>query len=60
MLAYPDEVGRFFTQLPHPKCLIKDGKGLGVVSSDQDLIEEIRQKWCGEPIEQTNHELYDF
>jgi predicted O-methyltransferase YrrM len=46
VLAYPDEVGKFFTQLPDPKCVLKDGKGLGVASSNRDLIEEIRQHWC--------------
>ncbi len=46
VLAYPEEVGKFFIQLPYPKCVLKEGKGLGIVSSNLDLIEEIRQTWC--------------
>ena len=43
--AYPDEVGKFFEELPFPKYLFSKGKGLGVVSANADLIEEIRKIW---------------
>ena len=45
VVAYPDEVGKFFEELPFPKYLFSKGKGLGVVSANADLIEEIRKTW---------------
>jgi hypothetical protein len=43
--VFPNEVGKFFAELSFPKFLFPNGQGLGVVSSNKDLIEKIRQKW---------------
>ena len=45
VVAYPTEVGKFFDELSAPKYLFTEGKGLGVVSNNQALIEEIRERW---------------
>lgn len=39
--AYPDDVGRFFNEITLPKTNFKNSAGLGVVSTDANLIEEI-------------------
>ena len=41
-LSFPDDVGRFFNELELPKINFPQSYGLGVVSTDADLIEEIR------------------
>jgi predicted O-methyltransferase YrrM len=43
VVSHPTQVGRFFNELPYPKYLFPHANGLGVVSSDEILIEEIRQ-----------------
>lgn len=43
VVAYPEEVGRFFVELPMPKFLFRHASGLGVASFDEALMEEIRQ-----------------
>jgi hypothetical protein len=43
VIAYPEEVGRFFVELPMPKFLFGHGAGLGVASFDEALMEEISQ-----------------
>ena len=45
VLSHPNEVGRFFTELPFPKFLCSNGNGLGVVCSNELLIAEIRELW---------------
>ncbi|MDE3045573.1 MAG: class I SAM-dependent methyltransferase [Verrucomicrobiota bacterium] len=45
ILSCPNEVGRFFKELPFPKILFPDHGGLGVICSDKKLIEEIRTDW---------------
>ncbi len=39
---YPGEVGRFFEELTLPKVFIPHGGGMGVASTDEALIEEIK------------------
>ena len=46
VVAFPDGAGRFFQGLPFPKVLIPHSCGLGIVSTDSLLVEEIRQKFC--------------
>ena len=43
--AYPGETGRFFEELPLPKFLFPHSSGLGVLSENSSLIEEIRKEW---------------
>jgi predicted O-methyltransferase YrrM len=45
VISYPSEVGRFFQELPFPKLLFPNNQGLGVISPNQALIEEIRTTW---------------
>jgi predicted O-methyltransferase YrrM len=42
VLSHPDEVGRFFNELPFHKCLLPHAKGLGVISTNKELIDEIK------------------
>jgi hypothetical protein len=44
VLAYPNETGRFFEELPFPKMIFTHGQGLGVACSDASLIEEINHR----------------
>ena len=41
-LSFPDDVGRFFNEIDLPKLNFPQSYGLGVVSTDAALIEEIR------------------
>jgi hypothetical protein len=40
--SFPDDVGRFFNEIDLPKLNFSHSHGLGVVSTDAALIEEIR------------------
>lgn len=48
--SFPDEVGLFFQELPFPKFLFPGCGGLGVVSPNLSLIDEIRSKWGSKDI----------
>lgn len=41
-LSFPDDVGRFYNELELPKLNFPQSAGLGVVSTDSALIDEIR------------------
>lgn len=45
VLAYPNEVGRFFNELNYPKLIFPHSQGLGVASNNVELIEEIKIKF---------------
>jgi hypothetical protein len=45
IVSHPNEVGRFFTELPFPKFLFPNNHGLGVVSSNEKIIQEIEEAW---------------
>ncbi len=45
VVSHPNEVGRFFTELPFPKFLFPNDHGLGVVSSNVALIQEIEREF---------------
>ncbi len=43
--ANPNEAGRFFRELPFPKIILPQGRGLGIASHDEALLNEILQKF---------------
>lgn len=43
--AFPNETGRFFAELNMPKVVFSHAQGLGVASRNQELIEEIKNKF---------------
>jgi hypothetical protein len=47
VLAYPDETGRFFNELPFHKVIFPYAQGLGVASGNEDLMAKIKQKFFG-------------
>ncbi len=46
VLSHPDEVGRFFRELPFPKFLFPNDHGLGVVSSNAEIIRDIEATYA--------------
>ncbi len=45
VVAYPEETGRFFRELPMEKCVFPHAQGLGVACVNREIIEEIRRKF---------------
>lgn len=45
IISHPNEVGRFFDELPFPKFLFPNDHGLGVVSSNPQIIKDIQAAW---------------
>jgi len=45
VMAFPQETGRFFQELPLAKWIIPHAAGLGIASSNTALIEEIKKKF---------------
>ncbi len=43
VLQFPQETGRFFHELPHPKLIFPHANGLGVASYNEELMEEIKR-----------------
>ncbi len=43
VLAYPEGVGRAFQEIPFPKIVLPHNFGLGIASSNVQLLEEIRR-----------------
>lgn len=43
VVAYPEETGRFFNELPMSKFIFPHAQGLGVASNNAELIEAIRK-----------------
>lgn len=46
ILAFPDETGKFFQELPMYKFIFPHSQGLGVASQSKEIIEAIRQKFA--------------
>ncbi|PIS03024.1 MAG: hypothetical protein COT85_03065 [Chlamydiae bacterium CG10_big_fil_rev_8_21_14_0_10_42_34] len=47
VLAYPDETGRFFNELPQHKIIFPYSHGLGVATNSEESIRKIKQKFFG-------------
>ncbi|MES2274196.1 MAG: class I SAM-dependent methyltransferase [Chlamydiota bacterium] len=49
--AYPDEVGRFFREVPLSKAFFPNAEGLGILTANQSLLDQIKLKFpevvCG-------------
>ena len=45
VLAYPQETGRFFRELPFPKLLFPHAQGLGVATTNEKILDEIRMRF---------------
>ena len=45
VISFKDSVGKFFDEIPYPKTFFSHSAGLGVVSKNQNIIDEINNKW---------------
>lgn len=45
VMAYPEETGKFFRSLPHKKVLFPHSQGLGVATTNEILIEQIKEQF---------------
>lgn len=52
VVAFPDSVGKFFFSLPYPKTHLTNSAGLGILSRNQSIIDEINKLWV--------NRLYDY
>jgi len=45
LMAYPNEAGRFFHELPFPKVVLPHGRGIGIATQNESLLTEIQRKF---------------
>jgi hypothetical protein len=45
VISFRDSVGKFFDEIPYPKTFFSHSAGLGVVSKNQSIIDEINNIW---------------
>ena len=45
VISFKDTVGKFFNEIPYPKTYFSHSAGLGVVSKNQSIIDDINTKW---------------
>jgi hypothetical protein len=45
VISFKDSVGKFFDEIPYPKTFFSHSAGLGVVSKNQDIIDNINNNW---------------
>jgi len=45
VISFRDSVGKFFDEIPYPKTFFSHSAGLGVVSKNQSIIDDINNIW---------------
>jgi predicted O-methyltransferase YrrM len=45
ILSCPQETGRFFQQISSPKIILSEGRGLGIATQNEPLLQEIQQRF---------------
>ncbi len=44
VIAYPNEAGRFFHEIPFPKVVLPQGRGIGIASHNEAFLKEISER----------------
>lgn len=45
VVSFKDSVGKFFNEIPYPKTFFTHSAGLGIVSKNQEIIDNINNVW---------------